>query len=52
VENIIFLHLKQRYEEIYFHANGGEIDFIIKEGMNITQQIQVTFYSPTITKKQ
>ena len=43
VENIIFLHLKQKHEEIYFHSNGGEIDFIVKEGMNITQQIQVWY---------
>ena len=43
VENIVFLHLKQHYEEIYFHSNGREIDFVIKEGMNITQQIQVWY---------
>jgi len=43
VENLIFIHLRQHYEEVYFHANGGEIDFVIKEGMNITQHIQVWY---------
>lgn len=43
VENIVFLYLQQHYEEVYFHANGGEIDFLVKEGMNITQQIQVWY---------
>ena len=43
VENIVFLHLKQHHEEIYFQSNGNEADFIVKEGMNITQQIQVWY---------
>ena len=43
VENIIFLHLKQHHEEVYLHSNGGETDFIVKEGLNITQQIQVWY---------
>jgi len=43
VENIVFLYLRQHHEEVYFHSNGGEIDFVVKEGMNITQQIQVWY---------
>lgn len=43
VENLIFCHLKRRYEEVYFHANGGDIDFLVKEGLNITKRIQVWY---------
>jgi len=50
VENIIFLHLKQQHEEVYFQTNGGETDFVIKEGMNLTRQIQV-WYDDTDIKR-
>ena len=43
VENLIFSHLKRRHEEVYFHLNGGEIDFVVKEGLNITKRIQVWY---------
>ncbi len=49
VENLIFLHLRRLHEEVYFHANGGEIDFVVKEGMNITRYIQV-WYADTSEK--
>jgi len=42
-ENIVLNHLRTRHEEIYYHANGGDIDFIVKEGMNVTRYIQVWF---------
>jgi predicted AAA+ superfamily ATPase len=42
-ENIVLNHLRNRHEEIYYHANGGDIDFIVKEGMNVTRYIQVWF---------
>ena len=42
-ENIVLNHLRTRHEEIYYHANGGDIDFIVKEGMNVTGYIQVWF---------
>jgi predicted AAA+ superfamily ATPase len=41
VENVIFCHLKRSHEEVYYHANGSETDFVVKEGMNITRRIQV-----------
>lgn len=42
LENIVFLELKRNYDEIYYHQNNQECDFIIKEELKITQAIQVT----------
>ncbi len=40
-ENIVLNHLRRGHEQIYYGSNGGEIDFIVKEGMRIVQSIQV-----------
>lgn len=42
-ENIVFLELKRRNKEIYYGRShkGGEVDFIIKEGLQITEAIQI-----------
>lgn len=40
-ENIVLNHLRKRHEQIYYGSNGGEIDFIVKEGMRIVQSIQI-----------
>jgi uncharacterized protein len=40
-ENIVLNHLRRHHEQIYYGGNGGEIDFIVKEGMRIVQSIQV-----------
>jgi uncharacterized protein len=40
-ENIVLNHLRSRHEEIYYDSNGGEVDFVVKEGMKITRSIQV-----------
>lgn len=41
LENIVFLHLKMQKKEIYFHRDKKECDFIIREGNQIIQAIQV-----------
>ncbi|MCC6127745.1 MAG: ATP-binding protein, partial [Chlamydiae bacterium] len=41
LENIVFLHLKMQGKEIYFHKDKKECDFILKEGLQIVQAIQV-----------
>jgi predicted AAA+ superfamily ATPase len=43
VENVIFCHLKRHYEEVYYHSNGSETDFVVKEGMRISRRIQVWY---------
>jgi hypothetical protein len=41
VENVVFCHLKRQHEEVYYHSNGGDTDFVVKEGMKISKRIQV-----------
>lgn len=40
-ENVVLNHLRSRHEEIYYEGNGGEVDFVIKEGLKVTRSIQV-----------
>ena len=42
LENIVFLQLKMQKKDIYFHKDKKECDFIIREGNQIVQAIQVT----------
>lgn len=48
-ENVVFLQLKRNYKEPIFNIfywkdrQGREVDFIIKEGLNVGQLIQVCF---------
>ncbi|MFT4244387.1 MAG: ATP-binding protein [Candidatus Woesearchaeota archaeon] len=42
LENIVFIELKRRRLEVYYHKEKKECDFIIKDGLNINQAIQVT----------
>jgi predicted AAA+ superfamily ATPase len=41
LENLVFIELKRRGKEIYYHKNKKECDFVIKEGLDITKAIQV-----------
>lgn len=42
LENIVFLQLKRSGKEIYFHKDKHECDFIIRDGLTVTEAIQVT----------
>jgi len=42
LENIVFLQLKRKNKEIYFHKNKYECDFVIRKGTHISEAIQVT----------
>lgn len=42
LENIVFLELKRRGCDIFFHQENKECDFLIRQGIKITQAIQVT----------
>lgn len=42
LENLIFIELKRRGKEIYYHKQKKECDFVIKEGLEIIEAIQVT----------
>ena len=41
LENLVFIELKRRGFEIYFHRDSGECDFIIKKGSKEFSAIQV-----------
>jgi predicted AAA+ superfamily ATPase len=42
LENLVFIELIRRKQEIYFHKKKKECDFIIKQEFEIIQAIQVT----------
>lgn len=42
LENAVFIELKRREREIYYHKAKKECDFLVKEGMKITAAIQVS----------
>ncbi|MCK5234012.1 MAG: ATP-binding protein [Candidatus Aenigmarchaeota archaeon] len=44
LENIVFLDLKRKNHEVYFHKQKKECDFLIKSGRNIICAIQVSCY--------
>jgi uncharacterized protein len=48
-KNAVYCHLKRKHEEVYFHANGSETDFVVKEGMRVTQLIRVWYVDVTET---
>lgn len=42
-ENIVFLSLFRKGNEIYYYKNKGECDFVVKEGQKVTRAIQVSY---------
>jgi len=42
LENLVYLELKRREKEVFYFKEKYECDFIIREGIKITQAIQVT----------
>lgn len=42
LENLVFIELKRRGEEIYYHKAKNECDFVIRKGTKITAAIQVS----------
>ena len=43
LENVVFLQLKRLGEEVYYHKEKQECDFVIKKGLKITSTIQVCY---------
>lgn len=41
LENAVFLHLRRKYKDLYYFREKGECDFVVKEGVKITQAFQV-----------
>jgi uncharacterized protein len=43
LENIVFLELRRRRFEIFYHSNRYECDFVIRKGISIVKAIQVCY---------
>ncbi len=43
LENIVFLELKRQGQEIFYYSGKNECDFVIRQGTQITNAIQVCF---------
>ncbi|MDO5615024.1 MAG: DUF4143 domain-containing protein [Cruoricaptor ignavus] len=43
LENIVFLELLRRGREVYYFSGKNECDFLVKEGTQITEAIQVAY---------
>ena len=53
LENLVFIELVRKGAEVYYHAKKNECDFIIKEGLKITEAIQVCLVlDNAVTKKR
>jgi len=51
LENVIFVELKRRGLDIFFHKGKKECDFLIRKGRKITDAIQVSFSLDTPSTK-
>lgn len=53
LENIVFLNLIQQQKQVFYHLEKKECDFVIKEGLRVTQAVQVcSDLSNSSTKKR
>lgn len=43
LENIVFIELKRNGKDIYYFSEKGECDFLIRQGIKITETIQVCY---------
>ena len=43
LENIVFIELKRKNKEIYYHSDENECDFVVKEGTKVKEAIQVCY---------
>ena len=44
LENVVFLHLRKKYNELFFFREEKECDFVVKEKDQITRAIQVCYH--------
>jgi len=41
LENLVFLHLRRKYKDIFYFQNEGECDFVVLEKNKVSSAIQV-----------
>ncbi|RHU25645.1 ATP-binding protein [Parabacteroides sp. TM07-1AC] len=44
LENLVYLHLRRKYKEIFFFANKGECDFVVFDRSTIKLAVQVCYH--------
>lgn len=44
LENLVYLHLRRKYKEIFFFANKGECDFVVFDRSIIKLAVQVCYH--------
>jgi len=54
MENLVYMTLKRRYDEIYYHKKNHECDFLVKEKLKVTKAIQATIsmQDETVRKRE
>ena len=54
LENLVFLALKRKYSDVYYHKEKYECDFVVKDGLAIIKAFQVTLSlkSPETKKRE
>ncbi|MCQ1537226.1 ATP-binding protein [Methanosarcina sp. KYL-1] len=53
LENLVFVELARREKEVYYHSGKKECDFVLREGLRISEAIQVSVdLSTPETKKR
>jgi len=54
LENLVFLQLQRMGHDVYYHLGKKECDFVIKDGIPITQAIQVSteIHNPVVRKRE
>lgn len=54
LENIVFIELKRKGNDIFYHIDRKECDFVLRKGTQVTNLIQVcaTMYQPDTRKRE
>ena len=52
LENTVFIELNRRNRQIFYHKKRAECDFLIQEGLRITEAIQVCYHLELYNKER
>lgn len=53
MENLVFLELKRRGKEIYYYSDDkSEVDFLVKDGLKVSQLIQVCYSTANMETRE
>lgn len=44
LENLVYIHLRRKFSDLYYFSEDGECDFVVKEKNEVTQVIQVCYH--------